>query len=75
MIRFFGVVILVALTAAILAGMLRPVCVPISPKVALHMQVPFDDRTDRDLFVVKVYQRQGKNLFECKTWLTREVLE
>jgi hypothetical protein len=75
MMRFLGVVILFALTAAILAAMLRPVCVTISPKEAVHETVPFDDRTDRDLLFLKVYQRQGKELLECRTWLTREVLE
>jgi hypothetical protein len=73
--RFLGVVILLALTAAILGALLRPVCIQIPAKEALHSPVPFDDRTDRDLFFLKVYQRKGKDLFECRTWLTREVFE
>jgi hypothetical protein len=75
MMRFLGVVALVAIAAAIVAALLRPVCVPLTAKEASHGPVAFDDREDRDLFVVKIYQRQGNNFFECKTWLTREVLE
>jgi hypothetical protein len=75
MMKFLGVVVLLAATAAIVAALLRPVCVPLSPKESSHNPVAFDEREDRDLFVVKIYQRHGNQRFECKTWLTREVLE
>ena len=75
MMRFLGVVVLVALAAAIVAALLRPVCVPIPQREYLHKVATLDDGKDRDLFVVKIYQQRDSGFFECKTWLTREVLE
>jgi hypothetical protein len=75
MMRFLGVVALVAMAAAIMFALLRPVCVPIPQREYLHKVATLEDGKDRDLFVVKIYQQQGSGYFECKTWLTREVLE
>lgn len=75
MIRFLGSLLLLVIVAAMLAAALRPVCVPLAPADLAHASVPFDQRTDKDLFFLKIYQRRGKLPYECKTWLTREVLE
>ncbi len=74
MMRFLGSLILVAVVVAMAAAALRPVCVPMSSQDVARSSVPFDDRTDKDLFFLKVYQRKGRVRYECKTWLTREVL-
>ena len=74
MMRFLGSIILVAIVAAMIAAALRPVCVPMSSEDVARSSVPFDDRNDKDLLILKIYQRKGKVRYECKTWLTREVL-
>lgn len=74
MMRFLGSLILLAIVAAMIAAALRPVCVPLTPSDVQRDSVPFDERRDKDLFFLKIYQRHGKAPYECKTWLTREVL-
>jgi len=74
MMRFLGSLILVAIVAAMIAAALRPVCIPMTSQDVARSSVPFDDRTDKDLFFLKIYQRKAKVRYECKTWLTREVL-
>jgi hypothetical protein len=75
MIRFLGSLILVAIVAAMIAAALRPICVPLKPSDLPKASVPFDERTEKDLFFLKIYQRRDKAPYECKTWLTRQVLE
>jgi hypothetical protein len=74
MMRFLGSLILIGIVVAMIAAALRPICVPLSPEQVKKFSGPFDDRTDKDLFFLKIYQRRGKDRFECKTWLTRELL-
>ena len=50
---------------------LRPVCVPLSAEDLRSFNVPIEQRTDQDLYL-KVFQKQGSQWFQCKTWLSRQ---
>jgi hypothetical protein len=62
------------LVAAMVAAALRPICVPLSAAEVKHMRPRFDDRDDRDLFIFKVYQRHDGTPYQCKAWISRQLL-
>ncbi len=74
-VRFLGSLLVLALACAVLYGLVHPVCEPLSPREVRRMDPPFDRRTERDMFYLRVYQRDddGQPL-ECRTWLTRQGL-
>jgi hypothetical protein len=64
-----SLVIGAVLVVALVAWMLRPVCVPIEDLSGFN--VPIEQRTDKD-FYVKVFQHKDGQWFQCKTWLSRQ---
>jgi len=74
MLRFLATVLLLAIAVAMVAAAIRPICVPMTAVEARQMRPRFDDRDDRDLFYLKIYQRRDGAPFECKTWITRAMM-
>jgi hypothetical protein len=74
MTRLLGGFLLLLLASAVAFGMLRPVCVPFTPQAVRQLRPRFDDREDRDLLLLKIYQRRDGVPSECKTWITRQLL-
>jgi hypothetical protein len=72
--RFLTTLLLLLLVAAMVAAALRPICVPLSAAEVKHMRPRFDDRDDRDLFIFKVYQRHDGTPYQCKAWISRQLL-
>ncbi|TMH29145.1 MAG: hypothetical protein E6H58_16530 [Betaproteobacteria bacterium] len=62
----------VVLVVCVLAWSLRPVCVPLSAEELRSFNVPIEQRTDRDIYL-KVFQRQGEQWVQCKTWMSRQL--
>lgn len=56
---------------ALLAWALQPVCKPLSAEDLRGFNVPIEQRTDRDIYF-KVFQQQGSQWYQCKTWLSRQ---
>jgi hypothetical protein len=67
--KTFIAIILVA--AGLIAWILRPVCVPLSPEDLAGFNVPIEKRTDRDLYL-RVFQQRHGQWHQCKTWLSRQ---
>ena len=61
---------LLAAGLGLLALLLRPVCVPLSPDALASSTVPIEQRTDRD-FHLRVFQQRDGQWMQCKTWLSR----
>jgi hypothetical protein len=72
--RFLTTLLLLLLVAAMVAAALRPVCVRMSGAEVKQMRPRFDDRDDRDLFIFKVYQRHDGAPYQCKAWISRQLL-
>jgi len=65
------VAVLVFLTpVAALVFLLRPVCVPLTADDLKRFNVPIEQRTDRDFYLM-VFQRRGDQWYQCKTWISR----
>lgn len=62
--------LLLLLALAMVAAAVRPVCVPLTPAQLRQLHPRFDDREDRDLFYLKVYQRRDGDPYECRTWIS-----
>ena len=73
MLRFLGGLVLLLLVCGVLAGLLRPVCVPLSAHDLRQLDPPFDENDDHDMLYLKVYQRRDGHPMECKTWITWQV--
>jgi len=73
MMRFLGVLLLFLLACAIVAAAFRPMCTALRPAEVRQMHPRFDEREDRDLLFLKVYQRRDGIPYECKTWISREL--
>jgi hypothetical protein len=71
--RFLATLLLILLAAAMVAAAIRPICVPMTKAEVRQLRPRFDDRDDRDLFYLKVYQRRDGDPYQCKTWLSREL--
>jgi hypothetical protein len=56
------------------AAAIRPVCLPMTTAQLHDLHPHFDDREDHDLVYLKIYQRRGGVPFECKTWISRQLL-
>jgi hypothetical protein len=74
MVRFIGGVLLLLLAGAMVFGVLRPICIPLTPEVVRQLRPHFDDREDHDLIYLKIYQRRNGVPSECKTWLASELM-
>jgi hypothetical protein len=72
--RFLTTLLLLLLVAAMVAAALRPVCVEMPVAAIKQMRPPFDDRDDRDFFFLKVYQRHDGVPYQCKCWISRQLL-
>lgn len=59
------------LFAAMVAGALRPVCVPIEDEVAARAEPPLAERPER-LLGVRVFQLRDGRWHQCKPWLWRQ---
>lgn len=68
-------VVLVAIAAAvaIAAGALRPVCRPLSAEDLSRLEMPIEQRTDRDMYYLPVFQQRDGRWYHCKTWLSRQL--
>jgi len=73
MLRFLGGLLLLVLAFGVLAGLLRPVCVPLSRADLRQLEPSFDENDDHDMLYLKVYQRRDGKPMECKTWITWQV--
>lgn len=71
MIRALVIGIIAAI--AIGAGALRPVCRPLSEDDLSQFNVPIEQRTDRDMYYLPVFQRRDGQWHHCKTWLSRKL--
>ena len=56
------------------AAALRPVCVEIPLAELKKMRPSFEERDDRDLYFLKVYQSRDGIPYQCKTWISRQLL-
>lgn len=74
MLRCLGTLLLLLLAVAIVAAAVRPVCVQLTPAEVRQLHPRFDDREDRDLFYLKVYQVRDGAPYECRTWISRQLL-
>lgn len=54
-------------------GALRPVCVALSDDELAHVNVPVEQRTDRDTYYLRVFQQRDGRWHQCKTWLSRRL--
>jgi hypothetical protein len=72
--RVLTTLLLLLLVAAMVFAALRPICVPLSAAEVKQMRPRFDDRDDRDLFIFKVYQRHDGTPYQCKAWISRQLL-
>jgi hypothetical protein len=72
--RFLGTVLLLLLALAMVAAAVRPVCVQLTPAQLRQLHPRFEDREDRDLYFLKVYQLHDGVPSECRTWLSRQLL-
>lgn len=51
---------------------LRPKCAPIADEALGHFSIPIEERTDRDFFYLKVFQKKDDgHWYQCKTALSR----
>ena len=66
-----SLIALVVIALGLAAWSLRPVCVVIGEQELRSFNVPIEQRTDRDLYL-KVFQQEGTQWFQCKTWLSRQ---
>jgi hypothetical protein len=71
--RFLGTLLLLLVALAIVAAAVRPVCVQLTPAQLRQLHPRFDDREDRDLFYLRVYQRRDGDPYECRTWISRQL--
>jgi hypothetical protein len=71
--RFLGTVLLLLLALAMIAAALRPVCVELTPAQLRQLHPRFENREDRDLFYLKVYQLHDSVPAECRTWISRQL--
>jgi len=51
----------------------HPVCVPLSAEDLKNFNVPIEQRTDRDIFFFKTFQKRNGQWCQCKSWLSREM--
>jgi hypothetical protein len=58
---------------ALILGALRPVCRPLSEDDLAHFNVPIEQRTDRDMYYLPVFQQRDGQWHHCKTWLSRKL--
>ena len=73
--RFLTTLLLLLVVAVMLAAALRPVCVEIPLAELKKMRPSFEDREDeRDLYFLKVYQSRDGIPYQCKTWISRQLL-
>lgn len=59
--------------AALILGALRPVCRPLSEDDLAQFNVPIEQRTDRDMYYLPVFQQRDGQWHHCKTWLSRKL--
>ena len=74
MLRFLATLLLLAIAVAMVAAALRPVCVRLTPAEVRALRPHFEDRDDRDLFYLRIYQQRDGAPVECKTWITRQLM-
>lgn len=57
----------------VLAGifLFRQNCIPLSDEDLTNMNIPIEERTDRD-FYLKVFQKKDGQWHQCKTWVSRQ---
>jgi len=68
--RLVVAVLVFLVPVAALVFVLRPVCVPLTADDLKTLNVPIEQRTDRD-FYLKVFQRRGGQWYQCKTSISR----
>lgn len=66
--------LLLLLALAMVAAAVRPVCVQLTPAQLRQLHPRFENREDRELFYLKVYQLRSGVPFQCRTWISRELL-
>jgi hypothetical protein len=69
----YKVTVAILVILSVLGGMFlfRPVCVPLSDEDLKNMNVPIEERNDRD-FYLKVFQKKDGHWHQCKTWVSRQ---
>ena len=67
------VLIVFAAAIALAAGALRPVCRPLTADDLAQFNVPIEQRTDRDMYYLPVFQQRDGQWYHCKTWLSRQL--
>ena len=55
----------------LLVFLFRPICVSLSEEDLKNMNVPIEERTDRD-FYLKVFQKKDGQWHQCKCWVSRQ---
>lgn len=67
----FTISVLTILLILLIAFSFRPVCNPLSDEDLKEMNIPIEQRTDRD-FYLKVFQKKDGQWHQCKTWVSRQ---
>lgn len=62
----------VVFIAGLVAWSLRPICVALSDEDLRGLNVPIEQRVDKD-FYIQVFQQRDGRWFQCKTWLSRQL--
>ena len=56
-----------------IAWLAHPVCVPLSSEDLKSFNVPIEQRSDRDIFHFKTFQRRDGGWCQCKSWISRQL--
>lgn len=67
-------IFLLLLAALGIAWLGHPVCVPIPDEdLKSFKPVPIEQRTDRDLFLFRTFQKRDGHWCQCKSWISRQL--
>ncbi|HUK86966.1 MAG TPA: hypothetical protein VLT85_04825 [Terriglobales bacterium] len=67
-------ILALSLVALGLVWLGHPVCVPIPDEELKNFTpLPIEQRTDRDLFLFRTFQKRDGHWCQCKSWIAREM--
>lgn len=70
--RHRWIIVVVLLAGLGLAWLGHPVCVPIPQDDLKSFEpVPIEQRSDRDLFLFRTFQKRNGQWCQCKSWISR----
>lgn len=72
--RRLGIILVLAVVGLGTAWLGHPVCVPIADEdLKTFKPVPIEQRTDRDLFLFRTFQKRDGHWCQCKSWIARQL--